>query len=146
MRSIYREFLSLLPKHCKIVDLGGGSGRDTPYFLKQGYQVTAVDGSAEMVKLSSELTGQSTFLMTFDELNYDNYFDGVWACASLLHVPRTKISTILSLIINALKFQGILYLSFKYGTEERIEANRFFCDYNEQLLADLLTDLDIINI
>ena len=150
MGEIYQEFLALLSLYSHIMDLGCGSGRDTRYFLIQGYQVTAIDSSKEMVKLSSRLTGQSTLLMTFDQLNFTNCFDGVWACASLLHISRTQIPFILSLIINALKSNGILYLSFKYGTQERVEedpeAVRLFCDYNESLLADLLKDLDIIKI
>ena len=86
--------MKYLPLGAKILDLGCGSGRDTKYFLQKGYDVVAVDGSIEMVKLSTEFTGKQTLHLTFDEINFNEEFDGVWACASLLHVPRNKIDSI----------------------------------------------------
>lgn len=138
MREIYQPFLELIPDKGYILDLGCGSGRDTKYFLKLGYQVTAVDGSIEMVNLSSKLTGQPTLHLQFHELEFLNKFEGIWACASLLHVPRQEIKHILSLVFNSLKLHGILYLSFKYGKTEIIENDRLFINYDEELLTELL--------
>lgn len=94
MKRVYELFLKYLSPGAKILDLGCGSGRDTKYFLQEGYDVIAVDGSIEMVKLSTEFTGKQTLHLTFDEINFNEEFDGVWACASLLHVPRNKIDSI----------------------------------------------------
>jgi len=77
MKGIYELFLKYLPPRAKILDLGCGSGRDTKYFLQAGYDVVAVDGSIEMVKLSTEFTGRQTLHLTFDELNFNEEFEGV---------------------------------------------------------------------
>ncbi len=143
MGEFYQQFLELIPEHGHILDLGCGSGRDTKYFLESGYQVTAIDGSEEMVKLSSKLTGKTTLHLSFHKLEFVNEFDGIWACASLLHVSRQEIKHILNRVLNSLKINGILYLSFKYGTTEIIENGRLFSNYNEELLTQLLTNFSV---
>lgn len=138
MREIYELFLKYLPPGAKILDLGCGSGRDTKYFLQAGYDVVAVDGSIEMVKLSTEFTGKQTLHLTFDEINFNEEFDGVWACASLLHVPRNKIDSIFKKIYLALKKGGVFYSSYKYGNKEEIKDGRFFNNYDELSFNELL--------
>lgn len=88
MSYLYKQFLPLIPVGGRILDLGCGSGRDSRYFLEQGFQVTAIDGSAELCRLASKYIGQEVLCMVFRDLAFENCFDGVWACASLLHVPR----------------------------------------------------------
>ncbi|MCG0275611.1 MAG: class I SAM-dependent methyltransferase [Thermosediminibacteraceae bacterium] len=138
MKGIYELFLKYLPPRAKILDLGCGSGRDTKYFLQAGYDVVAVDGSIEMVKLSTEFTGRQTLHLTFDELNFNEEFEGVWACASLLHVPRTRIDSIFEKIYLALKKGGVFYSSYKYGNKEEIKNGRFFNNYDELSFNELL--------
>ncbi|WP_237738267.1 MULTISPECIES: class I SAM-dependent methyltransferase [unclassified Caldicellulosiruptor] len=65
MENLCKLFLKYIPEGGKILDLGCGSGRDTKYFLEKGYDVVAVDGSIEMVKLSTEYTGKRTLYMIF---------------------------------------------------------------------------------
>jgi len=138
MKRIYELFLKYLPPGAKILDLGCGSGRDTKYFLQEGYDVIAVDGSIEMVKLSTEFTGKQTLHLTFDEINFNEEFDGIWACASLLHVPRSKIDFVLKKIYLALKKGGVFYSSYKYGNKEEIRNGRFFNNYDELSFNELL--------
>jgi SAM-dependent methyltransferase len=138
MKGVYELFLKYLPPKAKILDLGCGSGRDTKYFLKKGYDVFTVDGSIEMVKLSTQFTGRQTLHLTFDEINFNEEFDGVWACASLLHIPRNKIDSIFKKIYLALKKGGIFYSSFKYGDKEEIRNGRFFNNYDEKSFNELL--------
>jgi len=138
MKRIYELFLKYLPPGAKILDLGCGSGRDTKYFLQEGYDVIAVDGSIEMVKLSTEFTGKQTLHLTFDEINFNEEFDGIWACASLLHVPRSKIDFVLKKIHLALKKGGVFYSSYKYGNKEEIRDGRFFNNYDELSFNQLL--------
>lgn len=122
----------------KILDLGCGSGRDTKCFLQKGYEVVAMDGSIKMVKLSTEFTGRQTLYLSFDEIDFHEEFDGVWACASLLHVPRNRIDSIFKKVYIALKKGGVFYSSYKYGNREEIKNGRFFNNYDEPLFKELL--------
>ncbi|MBD2110010.1 class I SAM-dependent methyltransferase [Nodosilinea sp. FACHB-13] len=138
MGELYAPFLSLLPDKAHILDAGCGAGRDTKAFLEKGHQVTAIDASIKLVELSSQFTGKSTQLMKFQDMNFGNVFDGIWACASLLHIPSHEIHMVLARFINALKMDGVLYISFKLGHGERQDGDRLFVDYNENSLQTLI--------
>ena len=133
----YSEFLKFLPAGAAILDLGCGSGRDTRYFSSLGYTMTAVDGSRELCRKASEYTGIDVCCLTFDALDYEEQFDGIWACASLLHVPKAEMAAVLDRVSRALRPGGILYASYKYGTAEREKDGRFFSDYTEKDLPAL---------
>ena len=135
---LYRPFLENMPSTGKILDAGCGSGRDTKFFLEKGYSVVAFDNSPNMVRHAAELTGQKVLLLSFEEIEFKEMFDGIWACASVLHVPENNISTVLSKFTDALKDDGILYTSFKYGEKEQIRNGRFFADYTEERFNQLL--------
>lgn len=129
MSSLYTKFLSEVPKGGHILDAGCGSGRDSLHFIKCGYTVTAFDGSLEMVKRSSALIGKEVLHLTFEDLNFTEEFDGVWACASALHVPRILQASTISKLIQATKLNGIIYLSYKYGNGEEVRKGRHFTNY-----------------
>ena len=114
MMTIQKKFISYIPKGGKILDLGCGSGRDSLFFKQLGYNVTAVDGSAEMCRQAENNIEQPVINLTFDKLPYEAEFDGVWACASLLHVPSSDIQDVLVKIERALKKGGYFYFSVKY--------------------------------
>lgn len=137
MSELYEKFERLILPGSHILDLGCGSGRDSKYFLKKGYEVTAVDGSYELCKLASAFIGQKVHCMRFEELKFGDEFDAVWACASLLHAAKEQMPGILQLLSQALKKDGILYASFKYGDSERIKDGRFFNDCTEVVLDRL---------
>lgn len=140
---LYTDFEECLCPGARILDLGCGSGRDSKYFLERGYDVTPVDGSAEMCRVASEYLGIPVQRKLFSELKYREEFDGIWACASLHHVPKEQIADIMSKVSRALKPQGVLYASFKYGDDERVVDGRFFSFYNETDL-DWISDLGLI--
>lgn len=94
MESLYQPFLAELPEGTRILDVGCGSGRDTLAFKKKGYQVDAIDYSEELVKKASRLTGISIKLKSFYEVDDYEAYDGIWACASLLHCERTRLSVL----------------------------------------------------
>lgn len=125
------HFLSYLPKQAYILDLGCGTGRDSLYFKESGHLVLPADASEEMCKIATKNTGVTARLIKFEELDYYAKFDGVWACASLLHSERDKLPEILRKINKALKPKGILYMSFKYGNKSEERNGRFFTDMNE---------------
>ncbi len=140
-------FLTHIPNAGHILDLGCGSGRDSRFFIENDYFVTATDGSKELATVASDLIGQTVKVQTFQELNYINEFDGIWACASLLHCPKSEMVEIISKINQALKVNGVVYMSFKYGQDERVdERGRFFNDYTESELSDLITAQPGLNI
>ena len=137
MQNVYQPFLENLPKGKQaILDVGCGSGRDSVFFANQGFDVTAIDGSQNLIDLAKETDNRVNWqCMTFEEIdaqNWQNHFTGIWACASLLHVPFDDLTKLLSDLILCIKSDGILYASFKYGDSEREKDGRFFCDINEQ--------------
>ena len=138
----YNEFLPLVPENGNILDAGCGSGRDTLNFKSMGYDVVAIDGSAEMCRLASEFTGQDVLHMQFQEIEFDCEFDGIWACASLLHVPSAELETVLEKLKKSLKENGVLYASFKYGDFEGERNGRFFNDLTESKAIELFSKLN----
>ena len=140
MSKIYDRFLGYLPKPARILDAGSGSGRDTLAFKKLGYDVDAFDASPELCALSIERTGVPTRLLRFQEFDSEPLYDGVWACASLLHVPARELSEVFRRLIRGLKPRGAFYSSFKYGLEERYsEDGRFFLDMDSARLHALIS-------
>ena len=142
MESLYTPFLRYLPEQASILDLGCGSGRDILAFKKKGYQVEAIDYSAELVKKARELTNIEVRQQSFYDLAENNKYDGIWACASLLHCERDRLTEVLGLIFKALKPNGVCYMSFKYGNTDREKEGRSFTDLNEQQVHDLLKQID----
>ena len=132
-----KKFLSYLGTKGKILDAGCGCGRDSRYFLEQGYQVEAFDASEEMCKKAGRWLGQEVKCMEFSKITYLRAFDGVWACASLLHVPKRKLPEVLERLYLALREPVILYASFKKGDSERCFGGRHFSDFMEIQLRDL---------
>ena len=136
---IQDTFLKLLPENAIILDIGCGSGRDTKYFLDRGYYVDAVDGSLGLCKAARKYTGIDVKHMYFHELNDSEKYDGIWACASILHVEKDKLPDIIHKMSTATKNDGIIYLSFKYGDYEGERNGRYFTDMTENSMAELLT-------
>lgn len=132
--------LKYLQPNAHILDLGCGSGRDSKGFLQKGYKVTAVDGSKELCKIASKNIGQDVICQLFNELDAVNEFDGVWACASLLHLPTNELKQTLKRVEKALKKDGYFYASFKYGDFEGERDGRYFNDFTEVSFSTLLKE------
>ncbi|WP_180024860.1 bifunctional 2-polyprenyl-6-hydroxyphenol methylase/3-demethylubiquinol 3-O-methyltransferase UbiG [Acinetobacter sp. YH1901134] len=142
MASLYQPFLIELPKQAYILDVGCGSGRDTLAFKNKGYKVDAIDYSEELVKKAAQLTGVRVQLMSFYEIDEHEVYDGVWACASLLHCERDRLAEVIGQLITALKPNGVLYMSFKYGNSDREKDGRAFTDLDENQAKALLQLFD----
>ncbi|QXR06813.1 class I SAM-dependent methyltransferase [Acinetobacter lwoffii] len=142
MEGLYQPFLVFLPESAKILDIGCGTGRDTLAFKNKGYHVDAIDYSEELVKKATELTGIQVHHASFYDLADSDKYDGVWACASLLHCERDKLLDVLHRIHRALRCTGICYMSFKYGTTDRVKDGRAFTDLDEEQAQVLLDQLD----
>lgn len=139
-------FLSMLRKGSYILDFGCGSGRDTRYFLEHGFVVDAVDGSLEMCKRASDITGIRVKHMMFDELNETNKYDAIWACSSILHLSYMQLVAVFNKMLKALKANGIIYTSFKYGYFEGVRNGRYFIDFDEEKLERLKKDVPALEV
>ena len=135
-----------LPIHAYILDFGCGSGRDTKYFLEQEYSVDAVDGSKELCKLASEYTGIKVTNMLFRELTEVDKYDGIWACSSILHLPIDELTAVMKKMVVALKQNGVIYTSFKYGTFAGERNGRFFTDMTEFTFAEFIKEIEDLEV
>ena len=138
MSELHERFLAHLAPSSRILDAGCGAGRDAAIFLKLGYQVEAFDASPKLVKIAKEVSGIYVHLSTF--LNYTSElpYAGIWACASLLHVPPRNLPATLKHLGELLEPNGVMYVSFKYGEDETIRNGRHFTNCTEERLAAFL--------
>ena len=111
-------FLAALPARATILELGCGGGHDAAYMMSRGFDVTPTDGSAELAREAEKRLGRPVRVMRFEALDATEIFDGIWAEASLLHVPRSALPNIFDRILRALKTGGIFHASFKAGEAE----------------------------
>ena len=139
LHELYEPFLKELCPGAHILDAGCGSGRDTKAFLDRGYRVTAIDASPQLVRLATAFTGYPCEVLSFQEMEFREEFDGIWACASLLHVAKGEVNDVLARFIRALKLGGTFYISLKEGEGEHVsEDGRFFCYYSEDSFRTLV--------
>lgn len=141
MSALHERFLRYVPPDGRILDAGCGVGRDALAFAQRGYPVVAFDASPEMVRLASErVAGRVEVLqMGFAEVEWHEEFDGVWACASLLHVRASDLPVVLRRLRASLRPGGALYMSFKYGSGERVAEGRRFTDQSEETMPLMLS-------
>jgi len=129
------SFVSLLSPGANILELGCGGGIDAEALIKLGFNVEPTDGSAEIAVMAEERLKRKVKVMRFDELNATETYDAVLANASLLHVPRKQLPSILKLVFNALKPNGVHFASYKAGgTEGRDSFGRYFNYLDKQQL------------
>lgn len=140
------KFLDFLNEEAHILDFGCGSGRDTNYFLEAGMKVDAIDGSEEMCRIASDYTGIEVQQMLFQELDVHDQYDGIWACASILHLPKNDLKIVLQKMAAALKKRGIIYTSFKYGEFEGERNGRYFTDFTIDTFQALIQDIKRLQI
>ena len=140
------RFLHLLNEGAAILDFGCGSGRDTRYFLDKGYRVTATDGSAELCRRASDFTGIEVKEMLFGELDEIDTYDGIWACSSILHLPKSELLLVIRKMCDALKSTGVIYTSFKYGDFEGERNGRYFTDFMEDTFQEFMKGIPELTI
>ena len=143
MTKWYLFFEKHLPENAYILDFGCGSGRDSKHFIEQGYRVRAVDGSSAMCKIASGFIGQEVDQLLFEELDDEDIYDGIWACASILHVERENLPPIFEKMLRALKPSGVIYTSFKIGTGARTKENKLYTEFTPDALEELISNLSI---
>lgn len=132
--ALYEMFLPNVPAGGRILDAGCGSGRDSLAFKKRGFAVTAFDASPEMVQMAREYSGLDVQCMRYEEMDYDAQFEGIWNCASLLHVPQKDTEEVVRRCIDAMVPGGCWFLSYKHGDGESIRSGRLFNNHTEESL------------
>ncbi len=123
------DFLKRCKPGGRVLELGTGSGTDARAILDAGFQLDATDGSAELAAIASKRLGQPVRTMMFDELSAVEEYDGIYACASLTHVPRGELAPIIEKTHAALVKGGVLWASFKTGTVEGHDALGLYYNY-----------------
>jgi len=139
--AVLENFAALLPTGGKVLDLGSGGGHASKWLIDHGYDVTMVDGSAGLAAEAEKLTSQPVGVLSFDELDYEEAFDGIWASASLLHVPQKELPSIWPKVHRALEKGGVLHASFKELEADMVDGlGRFYGGMNADLLKSQLTE------
>ena len=152
MKDLYESFEKELKKGCTILDIGCGSGRDSKYFAEKSYDVYAHDGSNLMIENAQKYIGHRAKVATFEEFNtkdlYDRdiKFDGMWACASLIHIEEDKVFDIVNNYLKYLKICGVFFMSFKLRSQNHEKDGRIFTNYTREKLEDLLARFDELEI
>lgn len=146
LRETQNRFLKKLKTGADILDFGCGSGRDTKFFLEQGYHVSAIDGSKKLCEIAGKYTGITVRHMLFQQLCDVEAYDGIWACSSILHLTGAELTDVLDRMQKALRNGGIIYTSFKYGTFEGERNDRFFSDFTEESFQKRLDGFENLKI
>lgn len=142
MAALRQRFLDALPRRRgaarRLLDAGCGAGRDARAFAQAGYDVAAFDASPAMVAAAQDHAGLPVRRMTFEAFVWESCFEGIWACASLLHVAEADLPEAIARLARHLVPGGVLYMSFKPGAGTRIKDGRRFTDMTEARLGALL--------
>ncbi len=144
--AMQERFVELLEPGARVLDLGCGSGRDAKRFAEAGFAVDAVDGSPELCRIAAEFPGLPVRCMRFEELSAVAEYDGIWACSSILHVPSAQLPALLTSMAVALRDDGVIYTSFKYGEGEGMRHGRYFSDFTERTFAQLITGVPALHV
>jgi ubiquinone/menaquinone biosynthesis C-methylase UbiE len=151
MKPFLDKFIALLGTGTKVLDIGGGAGFDAKYLVDKGIQVTSIDLSDKMLEVAKQVAPGVEFIkMDMRKMTFaDATFDGVWASASLLHIPKTEIEGVIDKISSILKTGGVTYLGFKQGEGEKFVVNegkdnlagarRFFSFYSPDEMRQIIT-------
>lgn len=137
-----REFNKLLPRG-RILEIGSGAGRDAKCLIEMGYEYIGTDASSGLLKIARETNPGVEFkLMDVENLDFpENFFDGFWSVATLLHIPKDSINSVLGNIWRVVKPGGIGFISLKKGEgeSEDEETGRWFAYYSEEEFRRILS-------
>ncbi len=131
-------FLSMLPPHAHILDLGCGPGHHAAHMMAQGHRVDAIDATQAFVD-AAHVLGVPARLASFDDITGTALYDGIWASFSLLHAPRTSVPRHIAALVQALRPSGAFFLGMKTGTGAARDAlGRRYAYFSERELTDMV--------
>src|SRR5690606_13252190 len=143
MSALYAQFEPHLNKDALILDLGCGPGRDLKYF-NQKYKAIGLEPSKTLATFARDYSGAEVIEADIQSFETDIKFDGIWACASLLHLKSSELSPVFKKLSGMLKPNGIIYTSFKYGNFEVERNGRYFTDLTEESVVDHLKESGLV--
>ncbi len=141
LQPIYEKFEKFLKPGSKVLDVGFGSGRDSLHFEAKGYEVVSIDFAEEVYYRGKNLLNTEVLLVDVRDMRYQNEFAGIWASAVFLHFTNEEIINVLERCASALKNDGVMYISFKYGESALIRHGRFFNDFDEKKFDKLMNNI-----
>ncbi|WP_196764436.1 class I SAM-dependent methyltransferase [Pseudomonas fluorescens] len=140
MSEQWKSFESMLPPGGRVLDLGCGTGRDIKHFLEMGFIVEGLEPSLAMANCARLKTGAKIFDLAAEQIAFVEEYDGIWACASLMHLCKPAFFDTLPKIVRSLKTGGHLYFSLKQGVgEARNTDGRLFSFYKMDEITDLFS-------
>ena len=140
MSEQYQSFLPLLKKRAKILDVGSGSGRDAYYFQRHGYEVTALEPSKNLCREIRKVFSGEIVCSDIQSYQPTERYDGIWACASLIHLQEEEVLQFFERIDRYLNDDGIVYISGKNGIQSgKAGDGRYFLEFTEHLVEKILT-------
>jgi SAM-dependent methyltransferase len=127
---IYDQFLKHVKPGGRILDAGSGSGRDLKALRARGYDLVGIDSSPTLAKIAAEFSRTTCLVMHLEDLAFERPFDAAWACASLLHIPKLKLLSVLRRLRMTLAQGGVLFVSVQLGEgEQQLPDGRYFAYY-----------------
>lgn len=146
-KSWLEKFTSFLNPSSKILDIGCAFGRDSKYFSENNFEAYGIDLSIKMIKKAKEFSPLSKFFV-MDMMNLkfdDNFFDGIWCSAALLHLNKKDALLAMKEFKRVLKNDGVLYLNLKEGEGEKYitddrynNVEKFYSYYSEFEIKNIL--------
>ncbi|MBW4793324.1 class I SAM-dependent methyltransferase [Pseudomonas tolaasii] len=138
----WNSFASMLNVGAKILDVGCGTGRDIKHFQNLGFLVDGIEPSRKMAAIARSKTNATIFSMAAEDINFIDSYDGIWACASLVHIQKALFVKTLKAILKALKSGGYLYISLKEGEgQTRLNDGRLFSYFTKSDLHEIVSTL-----
>ncbi len=124
---LLRSFMALLPNGADVLDLGCGPARASAHMRDAGHHPDPVDASQGMIDLANKTHNIGARLLTFDQVDMVNSYDGIWANFSLLHADRTDLPQIMASLATALRARGVIHVALKTGTgQARDQIDRLY--------------------
>jgi SAM-dependent methyltransferase len=146
MEELLKRFSIYLPNNGLVLDLGCGSGRDSLWFIEQGYEVVATDGSKELVEHCRKFLEDRVIHATYEDFESELTFDGIWACASLLHIKLEDLPGMIIKYANYLKQKGVFFMSFKAGEVDYEKDGRWFTNFTEDRLLSMMSRIENLEV
>jgi len=140
LEDLIGDFLTHVPAGGKVLDVGCGGGRDSLVMINRGYDVTLLDASLNMCISAHELTGAPYLNMDMELIEDHEKYDGIWACASLQHVPYDRQTKIWKRLRDALKPDGVIYASYHYGTGFKVEHSKYYFTTTGDVISAIIKE------
>ena len=139
LEELYERFLRYIPPGGSIMDLGCGSGRDVKWFIDHGYDAYGLDASEQLTRIACKRLQIPLELGAIEDWFAEDPFDGLWCCASIMHLDEEDIEQFFSNLKSNLKPGGVLFMSVKSGIATGTDScGRYFKDFEESYIHELL--------